>query len=64
MLLTLIAPGEVKVDLASFDMKLQDNLSRTFYFFKYLFLQKHITNIFLLHTQHQINDILMYILMI
>jgi hypothetical protein len=29
MYLTLIGPGEVKVDLANFDLKLQENLLST-----------------------------------
>jgi hypothetical protein len=29
--LTLIGPGEVKVDLANFDLKLQENLLSTLY---------------------------------
>jgi hypothetical protein len=33
--LTLIGPGEVKVDLANFDLKLQENLLSTLYFFTY-----------------------------
>jgi hypothetical protein len=33
MTLTLIGPGEVKVDLADFDLKLQENLLSTEYFF-------------------------------
>jgi hypothetical protein len=31
--LTLIGEGEVKVDLANFDLKLQENLLSTLYFF-------------------------------
>jgi hypothetical protein len=31
--LTLIGPGEVKVDLANFDLKLQENLLSTLYIF-------------------------------
>jgi hypothetical protein len=60
--LTLFAPGEVKVDLAT----LTSNWGKTFdvlYFKKYLFLQKHLVNMFLLDTQHQ-NDVLTLFLMI
>ncbi len=32
-LLTLIEPGEVKVDLANFDLKLQENFISTSHFF-------------------------------
>ncbi len=46
-----IVLGEVKVDLAIFDHKLQDNWLYTL--FQYLFLQKHHVNLFLLHTEHQ-----------
>ncbi len=54
VLLTLIGQGEVKVDLAEFDLadfdlKLQENLLSTLYFF-YLFLQKHLPDLFELLT--------------
>ncbi len=48
-LLILIGPGEVKVDLANFDLKLQENLLNTLYFF-YLFLQKRLLDLFELLT--------------
>ncbi len=32
-LLTLIEPGEVKVDLTEFDLKLQENFKSTWHFF-------------------------------
>jgi hypothetical protein len=32
VLLTLIGPGEVKVDLADFDLKLHKNLLSTYFF--------------------------------
>jgi hypothetical protein len=50
--LTLIGPGEVKVDLADFDLKLQENLLSTLYFF-YLFLQKRLPDLFELMTWPQ-----------
>jgi hypothetical protein len=49
-MLTLIGPGEVKVDLANFDLKLQENLLGTSYFFVDLFLQKHLPDLFELLT--------------
>jgi hypothetical protein len=42
--LTLIVPGEVKVDLANFDVKLPTNILCTG-FKKYLFLQKNLPNL-------------------
>ncbi len=48
--LTLIEPGEVKVDLADFDLKLQENFISTSHFFFDLFLQKHLPDLFELLT--------------
>jgi hypothetical protein len=48
--LTLIGPGEVKVDLADFDLKLQENLLINLIFLKYLFLQKCLPILFELLT--------------
>ncbi len=50
--LTLIGPGEVKVDLAHDDLKLQKNLLITSYFL-YPFLQKHLPDLFELLTWPQ-----------
>jgi hypothetical protein len=48
--LTLFLLGKVKVDLTDFDIKLQEYLICTF-FYKYLFLQRHLVNLFyLFHT--------------
>ncbi len=44
--LTLIGPGKVKVDLADFDLKLQENLLTTLYMFLDLFLQKRLPDLF------------------
>ncbi len=52
-LLTLIGPGEVKFDLANFDLKLQANLLSNLVLFKYIFLLKHLQNLFLLLTGPQ-----------
>jgi hypothetical protein len=49
-LLTLIEPGEVKVDLADFDLKLQENFISTSHFFFDLFLQKRLPDLFELLT--------------
>ncbi len=49
---TLILPGEVKVDLADFDIKLRKNLCALFKK-KYLFLQKPPVTLVLLYTQRQ-----------
>ncbi len=49
-LLTLIELGEVKVDLADFDLKLQENFISNSYFFFYLFLQKRLPDLFELMT--------------
>jgi hypothetical protein len=43
VLLTLIEPSEVKVDLADFDLNLQENLLSTL-LKKYLFLQKRLVD--------------------
>jgi hypothetical protein len=51
--LTLIEPGEVKVDLANFDLKLQENFRSTSHFFLNLFLQKRLPDIFELLTWPQ-----------
>jgi hypothetical protein len=48
--LTLIGPGEVKVDLADFDLKLQENLLSNLIIKKYLFLQKRLPSLFELLT--------------
>jgi hypothetical protein len=48
--LTLIGPGEIKVDLADFDLKLQENWFSTLYIFFYLFLQKRLPDLFKLLT--------------
>ncbi len=50
--LTIIGPGEVKVDLANFDLKLQENLLSTLYIyiFFYPFLQKRLPDLFELLT--------------
>ncbi len=48
--LTLIEPGEVKVDLADFDLKLQENFKSTSHFFFDLFLQKRLPDLFELMT--------------
>jgi hypothetical protein len=48
--LALIGPGEVKVDLADFDLKLQENLLSTLYFVFDLFLQKRLPDLFKLLT--------------
>jgi hypothetical protein len=47
---TLIGPGEVKVDLADFDLKLQKNLLST-YFFLNSYSYINVFQIFM--TQHQ-----------
>jgi hypothetical protein len=50
-LLTLIQPGEVKVDLANFDVKFRTNFLYVGFFFKIdLFLQKRVANLFELLT--------------
>jgi hypothetical protein len=49
-MLTLIGPGEVKGDLAIFDLKLRENLLSNLIFFKYLFLQKRLQSLFELLT--------------
>ncbi len=59
-LLTLIGPGEVKVNLGNSDLKGQENLPSTL-FKKYLFLQKYLRNLFTSHKTSK-NDVLMYIL--
>jgi hypothetical protein len=52
--LTLIGPGEVKVGLADFYLKLQENLFCTYFFiFTNLFLGKSLPNLILLQTQRQ-----------
>jgi hypothetical protein len=62
--LTLIGPGEVKVDLADFDLKLQENLLSNLIFFKYLFLQKRLPSLFELLTRPQKMTVLTDFLMI
>jgi hypothetical protein len=51
--LTVIGPGEVKVDLADFDLKLQENLLKNLIFKKYLFLQKRLPSLFEILTWPQ-----------
>ncbi len=62
--LTLIGLGEVKVDLANFDLKLRENLLSNLIFFKYLFLQKRLLSLFELLTRPQKMMILTVILTI
>jgi hypothetical protein len=49
-ILTLIGPGEVKVDLADFDLKLRENLLSNLILKKNLFLQKRLPSLFELLT--------------
>jgi hypothetical protein len=63
--LTLILPGEVKVDLANFDVKLQEIFLFTlFNNNKYLFLEKQLANLFFTSYTMSKNDVLTYILTI
>jgi hypothetical protein len=48
--LTLIEPGEVKVDLANFELKLQENFISTSQCFLNLFLHKRLPDLFELLT--------------
>jgi hypothetical protein len=59
--LTLIGVGEVKVDLADFDLKLQENLLSTLYFFLPV-PAKTSSRSFLTHDMTSKNDILTSIL--
>jgi hypothetical protein len=49
-LLTLIQPGEVKVDLANFHIKIQTKFLYAGFFLIDLFLQKSLANLFELLT--------------
>ncbi len=51
--LTLIHPGEVKVDLANFDVKFRAKFLYNVLFFLDVFLQKHLPNLYKLLTWHQ-----------
>jgi hypothetical protein len=48
--LTLILPGEVKVDLSDLDIKLRKTLYELYFSIKCIFLQKLLANPFEFHT--------------
>jgi hypothetical protein len=51
--LTLIQPGEVKIDLANFDVKFRTKFLYVRFFLFDLFLQKSLANLLELLTQRQ-----------
>jgi hypothetical protein len=61
-LLTLIGPGEVKVDLANFDIKLQENLLSTLYIIFWPIPAKESSGSFWTSDMTSKNDVLMSIL--